>query len=270
MALEQTPRSGKAIGTRDRVVAWLAANGDVEDPSGMASTQLARSIGYPGSSIAFAQLLSGMERSGLIARGIRGKRTYRVELTAAGRERAASGGEAARRSPARSRYGSAASTPARRPGPSRSARTDEVGLDYDELARRLLFQVARRLAGGGRGITAENETGGPADARDEASRPVGDGDTEVDALERRVAALEDELARARAARLALQEENEALRERIERIRRNLEGSRGRTGRGRVPPSPEHVDHRDIALLQQMLTDRQTSGGRRRQGNADSA
>ena len=55
----------------------------------MASTQLAAAIGYPGSNVAFAQLLSGMERSGLIEREVRGKRTYRISLGAAHARRAA-------------------------------------------------------------------------------------------------------------------------------------------------------------------------------------
>ena len=39
---------------------------------------LAAAVGYPGSSVAFAQLLTGMERAGLIERDVRGKRTYRI------------------------------------------------------------------------------------------------------------------------------------------------------------------------------------------------
>ena len=72
----------RAVGTRDRVMSHLAASGEIRDATGMASTALAEAIGYPGSSVAFAQLLSGMERSGLIEREVRGKRTYRI--TAAG------------------------------------------------------------------------------------------------------------------------------------------------------------------------------------------
>src|SRR5215470_9543635 len=68
----------RAVGTRDRVMSHLLMAGEVRDASGMASTALAEAIAYPGSSIAFAQLLSGMERSGLIEREIRGKRTYRI------------------------------------------------------------------------------------------------------------------------------------------------------------------------------------------------
>src|ERR1700722_2881042 len=73
--------SGKrAVGTREHVVAYLTDNAELFDPGGMASTRLAAAVGYPGSSVAFAQLLSGMERSGLIEREVRGKRTYRITL----------------------------------------------------------------------------------------------------------------------------------------------------------------------------------------------
>ncbi len=75
-------RRTRALGTRDRVLSYLA-DGEISDPKGMASTVLAEAVGYPGSSAAFAQLLSGMERSGLIEREIRGKRTYRIAATAA-------------------------------------------------------------------------------------------------------------------------------------------------------------------------------------------
>src|ERR1035438_4140059 len=83
----------RAVGTRDRVMSHLAASGEVRDATGMASTALAEAIGYPGSSVAFAQLLSGMELSGLIEREVRGKRTYRIAAAgaagAAGADRAA-------------------------------------------------------------------------------------------------------------------------------------------------------------------------------------
>jgi len=68
------------VGTRERIIAYLAEAGELYDANGMASTQLAAAVGYPGSSVAFAQLLSGMERSALIAREVRGKRTYRIGL----------------------------------------------------------------------------------------------------------------------------------------------------------------------------------------------
>lgn len=256
MALEQTARS-KAVGTRDRVVGWLAASGDVQDASGMASTVLARAIGYPGSSIAFAQLLSGMERSGLIEREVRGKRTYRVSLTEAGRERATAGRGGARPSAPRRRP-AAFVPPASRPGPAtaRHPGSEDDSVDYDELARRLLFQVARRLTGERARLPEER----PA-------RRVG-GERHVDQLEQRLRTLESELARARAARLALEEENVELRSQLERIRTNLDGETQRPVRPRATPPADQVDHRDIALLQQMLVERQAGGQRR--DKADSA
>ena len=106
----------------------LAATGEISDETGMASTLLAREVGYPGTSIAFAQLLSGMERSGLIRREVRGKRTYRITAAPGSAARLLSAGE-------------------RKPV-SRAATA--AGVDYDELARRLLVQVVRELAAGRR------------------------------------------------------------------------------------------------------------------------
>lgn len=119
----------RAVGTRDRITAHLAAVAEVNDPAGMASTRLAEAVGYPGSSVAFAQLLSGMERDGLIAREVRGKRTYRITLTGADPGDTATAGEVA--------IGAG-----HVPGPAPAL----DGFDYDKLARRLLIQVVRRLA----------------------------------------------------------------------------------------------------------------------------
>src|ERR1700740_411363 len=77
---KRTAGRRRAGGTRDRIIAHLTATDEIADPTGMASTRLAEAVGYPGSSVAFAQLLSGMERDGLIAREVRGKRTYRIIL----------------------------------------------------------------------------------------------------------------------------------------------------------------------------------------------
>ncbi|HZC41901.1 MAG TPA: hypothetical protein VE343_14585, partial [Streptosporangiaceae bacterium] len=93
----------RAVGTRDRVISHLAAVGEITDPSGMASTSLAAAVGYPGSSVAFAQLLSGMERADLIEREIRGKRTYRIALTDAAGEGGGAGGRGPGREPFRQR-----------------------------------------------------------------------------------------------------------------------------------------------------------------------
>jgi regulator of replication initiation timing len=253
VAQELTARKGKTVGTRDRVVTWLAASGAVDDPSGMASASLARSIGYPGSSIAFAQLLSGMERSGLITRDVRGKRTYRVELTEAGRERAAGSPGVPRRTPMLGR--STEVVPSR--GASTGVRAAEVDelVDYDELARRLLRQVARRLVG-----TDEGEREAVAGDRERA------GGGAVDTLEQRVSALESELSAARAARMALEEKNEQLRVDLERIRSALdvEGVRSQPVRTLASPPAEEIDHREIALLRQLLSEHEA----RREGRRD--
>jgi hypothetical protein len=109
---------------RDLVLACLRAVGEITDPDGRASAALAEATGYSGSSMAFAQLLSGMERSGMIEREVRGKRTYRIALAPA-------------QGPDSGTQGSA---PDPGSGPGGAA------IDYDELARRLLVEVVRRAA----------------------------------------------------------------------------------------------------------------------------
>ncbi|HEY0934322.1 MAG TPA: hypothetical protein VGD91_11330 [Trebonia sp.] len=111
------------------MVAHLALVAEVADGTGMASTRLAEAVGYPGSSVAFAQLLSGMERDGLISREVRGKRTYRITLSApSAARRAADGGPA--QDPPR------AAVPVAFPAP----------IDYDELADRVIMRLLRRVA----------------------------------------------------------------------------------------------------------------------------
>jgi hypothetical protein len=129
----------RAVGTRDRVMSHLLMVGEVRDASGMASTALAEAIAYPGSSIAFAQLLSGMERSGLIEREIRGKRTYRISPA-----RGAAAPARARAAPQRGAQVAAAESRAGSAAGRGAEGTEEF--DYDELARRLLLQVVQRLS----------------------------------------------------------------------------------------------------------------------------
>ena len=95
----------------------------------MASTRLAEAVGYPGSSVAFAQLLSGMERDGLINREVRGKRTYRITLSAA---------PAARLAVDSGRADDAA--------PPAVPVAFPAVIDYDELADRVIMRLLRRLA----------------------------------------------------------------------------------------------------------------------------
>ena len=132
----------RAVGTRERVIAYLTEVNELFDANGMASTQLAAAVGYPGSSVAFAQLLSGMERSGLIEREVRGKRTYRISL---GSAPAIGSGAAARAAGIPEVAMAAGVGGAAGPGEVGSG-IGAAGFDYDELARRLLIQVVRRLA----------------------------------------------------------------------------------------------------------------------------
>jgi hypothetical protein len=228
----QTPVRRRAVGTRERIIAHLSAVTEVADPTGMASTKLAEAVGYPGSSIAFAQLLSGMERDGLIEREVHGKRTYRIALSpgAAGtrppaprRPDARSGPDAARSGPDAARGGPDAD-PAP-PAADSGASYAQPGFDYDELARRLLVQVVRRL------------TAPPDD------------------LEQTVAGLQRELATAWARHGTLTAENMRLREELIQARRELDLARER-GSGRAAAGD--LNHAEIVLLERLL-DRDSEG-----------
>src|ERR1035441_9879916 len=141
----------------------------------MASTRLSAAVGYPGSSVAFAQLLSGMERSGLIKREVRGKRTYRISL---GLVQALGVAEADEPPGPDGLAGSDGSDGLAGIGTMGGAGTG--GFDYDELARRLLVQVVRSLGGWPRPSRGPGRRkagggvlrgGGPARGRNTASWP---------------------------------------------------------------------------------------------------
>jgi hypothetical protein len=218
----------RAVGTRDRIAAHLAAVGEIDDPTGMASTKLAEAVGYPGSSVAFAQLLSGMERDGLISREVRGKRTYRITLTdgparpgpvthAAGRGRAAATAPAI--VAAKGRAATTAPVPPADTGPASAPPGFPAEFDYDELARRLLIQVLRRL------------TATPAD------------------IEQTVAGLERELATVRSRHGTLTAENVRLREQLSQAQRDLDLARERTPKQGVADA---LDNAGIVLLERLL------------------
>jgi len=229
---KRTAGRRRAVGTRDRIIAHLAAAGEIADPTGMASTRLAEAVGYPGSSVAFAQLLSGMERDGLIAREVRGKRTYRITLAdgAAARSRLAASlaagpgagpGAAIRPGPpAVSGSGGRAELDGngrRLPSPPAMAPAE---FDYDELARRLLVQVVRRLAAT------------PAD------------------LQQTVAALELELATAWTRHGTLTTENVRLREELVRTQRDLDSARELNRKAAVS---DGLSEAEVVLLEGLLT-----------------
>jgi hypothetical protein len=209
----------RAVGTREHIIAYLADSAELFDPGGMASTRLAAAVGYPGSSVAFAQLLSGMERSGLIERDVRGKRTYRIGLGSTAGADQAGADQAGAGSGAGSVAGSAVG----------SAVGSVAGFDYDELARRLLAQVVRRLAGTG--------------FADTAVAP------DVATLRETVAGLEYELADAWAKHGKLAEENVRLREQLRAAEQSLELARESLRR---LPDAADLDSSEVLLLQRLL------------------
>jgi hypothetical protein len=218
----------RAVGTREHIVAYLTDNAELFDPGGMASTRLAAAVGYPGSSVAFAQLLSGMERSGLIQREVRGKRTYRIRLgsmagAAAGADAGAAAGADAASVAARAGGASGIRGLAGMLGPGSAA-----GFDYDELARRLLAQVVRRLAGTG--------------FADAAAAP------DLTTLRETVAGLEYELADAWAKHGKLAEENVRLREQLRAAEQSL--ALARESLRRLPVA--ELDNSEVLLLQRLL------------------
>ncbi len=48
MGVEHKSVRKRAVGTRERIIAYLAETGELFDANGMASTQLAAAVGYPG------------------------------------------------------------------------------------------------------------------------------------------------------------------------------------------------------------------------------
>jgi hypothetical protein len=235
----------RAVGTREHIVAYLAGVHELFDAHGMASTQLAAAVGYPGSSVAFAQLLSGMERSGLIQRDVRGKRTYRISLGDADLAHAdlvahadlgdADFGDAG--------LGDAGDAAAGTAGTAGLAGTKVIngasgpaGFDYDELARRLLVQLVRRLAA----------------AEPDATTPPGASELHPSVLRAMVTGLEYELASAWTKQGELAEENVRLREELKAAQRSLALAAERAGRPGRAPITTDLDNDEVVVLQRLL------------------
>jgi hypothetical protein len=224
------------VGTRERITAYLAEAGELFDANGMASTQLAAAVGYPGSSVAFAQLLSGMERSGLIERDVRGKRTYRIGLGPAR-------GGAARVTPG-VRAGSAI------PGVSAAGAVgaggrEMAGFDYDELARRLLVQVVRRLAATDTEASTLDRSAADQPAPTDQQAPP-----DQLALQETVSGLKYELATAWTKHGKLAEENVRLREQLKAAQRSLALAAEQVRR---LPAGADLNSNEVMLLQRLLT-----------------
>jgi hypothetical protein len=262
----------RAVGTREHIMAYLTEVNELCDANGMASTQLAAAVGYPGSSVAFAQLLSGMERSGLIEREVRGKRTYRINL---GPAHAIGSGGAARASGISGiREVAMAVGVSGAAGVGGSGGVDgevgsgigAAGFDYDELARRLLVQVVRRLAVAEPAASHQDRSAPDPSASDPlASDPLASDPLAPDrlapdrlapdwlALQETVTGLEYELATAWSKHGKLAEENVRLREQLRDAQRSLALAAERVRR--LPASTD-LDRSEVVLLQRLLV----SGG----------
>jgi hypothetical protein len=301
-------------------MAHLARVGEVSDHTGKASTMLAATIGYPGSSVAFAQLLTGMERAGLIQREIRGKRTYRIipgpaapppaALTQPAPAPGASPGAAPAPGggtrPDRGRTWPAAAPTQSAPGPAGAPGgtaqwTDAVmaevpgtgapagtaqradtaaaeapgtgapaetgpagaglnlpggpgGLDYDELARRLLVQVVRRLAGPDAGPAPGDRDAADPGAADRSvatgSAQPGQPGLHETALQETLASLERKLASATTRQRRLAEENSRLREQLRAAEQSLADTQDRAA---AEVLAGRFDSAEVLLLERLLS-----------------
>jgi hypothetical protein len=166
-----------------------------------------------------------MERSGLIQRDVRGKRTYRISLGAADL------GDAD--------LGDAENADAGTAGLAGikvingAAGNSAAGFDYDELARRLLVQLVRRLA------AAEPD----ATKAPEAPEP------HPSVLRATVTGLEYELASAWTKQGELAEENVRLREELKAAQRSLALAAERMGK---MPITTDLDSNEVVVLQRLL------------------
>jgi hypothetical protein len=186
--------------------------------------------------VAFAQLLSGMERSGLIAREVRGKRTYRIGLgpaRAVGPARVVSGAGAGAVVPGVPEVSGAGAA-----GPG------AAGFDYDELARRLLVQVVRRLAAAEASAPDRPVTAEMPPAPDQPASP------DQFALQETVSSLEYELAAAWTKHGKLAEENVRLREQLKAAQRSLALAAEQVRR---LPAGTDLNDSEVVLLQRLLT-----------------
>jgi len=254
-------------------MSYLRAVGEVSDQGGLASTALAEAVGYPGSNLAFAQLLSAMERSGLIEREVRGRRTYRITLAPGAAPTAPTATverEAGRQAP---RGGMRVPEPGPEPGPEPDA---VIGLDYDELARRLLVELVHRLAAPGsspQGNTASGSGLAPDAERSLAERELGlrpaqdDSDldwtgepTWVGNLARTVASLERKLASVEAQRRALRAENTRLREQLAATRQSL-AEQSLTAARDSGAYLNRLDTGAVQLLERLLASLRSEEGR---------
>lgn len=241
--------SPTASRTRARILTYLASVGSVTDPSGHANKVLREALGFTGSTGAFTQMLASMDQAGLLAREVKGRRTYRIALGAAagvpinaadramGRAPAGDGGT--RMDPSLTKL------PSQSPARSDASAAGGDSLDYDELAFALLRSVASLL----RGVAAPEEA--PEAASPNLSSAASN--RRIVNLERTVTSLERDLARARAERNEIAEERTQLKAQLEAAEKNLEVLRERVGPRRPDARTRLGD--DEALILRRLSQR---------------
>jgi hypothetical protein len=115
-----------------------------------------------------------------------------------------------------------------------------AGFDYDELARRLLVQVVRRLAAADPGADPPEASPAP----DQPAPP------DQLALQETVSGLEYELATAWTKHGKLAEENVRLREQLKAAQRSLALAAEQVRR---LPAGTDLDDSEVVLLQRLLT-----------------
>ena len=209
-----------------------------------------------------------MERSGLIEREVRGKRTYRISLGLAHANGAqANGSGGAPRASRIPEVAMAVGVSGAAGSGEAGSGIGETGFDYDELARRLLVQVVRRLAAAEPPASHPDRLGpdqlgpdrlgpdqlgpdrlGPDRLGPDRVGPDRVGPDQV-ALQETVTGLEYELATAWTKHGKLAEENVRLREQLRAAQRSLALAAERVRR--LPVSSD-LDRSEVVLLQRLL------------------
>jgi hypothetical protein len=143
-----------------------------------------------------------------------------------------------------------------------------AGFDYDELARRLLVQVVRRLAvSPGDGPLPGHGSGGPQGSPGLSGAGLAapdPGAPEPDALQQAVAGLEQKLASVRSRQRRLTAENARLREQLQAAQQSLAEAEERASEARVAGqlgSPE------LQLLERLLSATRDQPGRQEEAGA---
>lgn len=191
--------------SRSEVVQYLRQHGDeVTDKSGLAVTHMREALGK---GRAITQLLADMEQDGMIAREVRGRRTFKITLV----DDMGFADEAA----AESRHLRSA------PEPSDEALFD-ANVDLGLLAESLLAIVVKR---------ASQPAAQPADtqAARELARRLRSAETSLEKATKQLRERSEELTEAKARAVSLEEQNRALENNLAVMQREL--TRKPKGRG---------------------------------------